>query len=349
MISVIALNLVIFIKVSLPKPVIYKGKNVAQWAADLNGGDQKTRDEATLAFKELRARAVPDLIRLLRGKDSWFRKEVFAFAPKLPSPIRRLLLRFVKPIYWPDVHHTAAIALGIIGPDAKEAVSLLDEALRDANLGVRTEAAFALAEIGKDAIPFLIADLKHPSPDVRHSAIYALFRMETNALPALPALMERFSDDYEHIRAAAAIAAGRTGQEGRKVLLQAIADKDGIARSTAINAAKMMHGADEFVPPLLVVLKDTGVTNRRAATLALGAVNPWKKEVVAAMIGLLDDADAEVRLGAVKNLGKAPWKAHAAIPSLNELLNDPDEPVRTAARETLDKINSTPALQPQSK
>ena len=344
MIFVIALNLAIFVKVSLPKPVTYNGKTVAQWAADLNGGDQKTRDEAASAFKELGARAVPDLMALLRGKDSWFRKKVFAVAPKLPSSIRRLLLSFAKPIYWPDVHLTAARALGIIGQDATEVVPLLDEALRGSDMGVSMEAATALGKIGKDSVPFLIRDLKHERAPVRHMAAYALGQVGTNAAPAIPALIERFDDADEYVRSSSAYALGQIGPEMIPAVLRAVEEKKGVARHTAILAA-MTRPIEEFVPPILAALKDEDATNRIAAAKALGVISWWRKEFIAAMIELLKDPDASVRLEAVKNLGRAPRKARAAIPALNELLNDPNEEVRTATRETLDKINSAPVPQ----
>ncbi len=349
MIFVIALNLVIFVKVSLPKPVIYQGKTVGQLAADLIAGDQKTRDDAAIAFKELGARAVPDLMRLLRGKDSWFRRKVFAFAPKLPLPIRRLLLRFVKPIYWPDVHLTAARALGIIGPDAKEAVPLLDEALRGKDIGVSMEAATALCRIGKVSVPFLIHALKNERAPVRHWAAYALGVMGTNAAPALPALIKCFGDTDASVRDTSASAMNNLGERARKAVLQVIVQREGVARRTAIGAATAMHAPNEFIPALIAVLKDDDATNRLAAATALGMMRFWTKEVVAAMTDLLKDLDASVRLQAVKNLGEAPWKARPAIPMLNELLNDPNEAVRTAARKTLDKINSAPVPKSEAK
>ena len=349
MIFVIVLNLAIFVEVFLPKPVTYNGKTVAQWAANLNGGDQKTRDDAASAFKELGARAVPDLTALLRGKDSWFRKKVFAVAPKLPLPIRRLLLRFVKPIYWRDVHLTAARALGMIGPYAKEALPLLDEALRGADASVSMDAATALSNIGKDSVPLLIRDLKHERGLVRHRAAYALACAGTNSLPALPALVERLGDSEEYVRSASVFALRGLGEEGRKAVIQVIRERNGVARRVAIGAATTMHPVNEFISSILTVLKDDDATNRLVAASALGAINLWKKEVVAAMTDLLKDPDASVRLEAAKNLGKAPWKARAAIPALTGLLNDPDEAVRTTARETLDKINSTPVPQGQAK
>lgn len=350
MILAVALAVVAVVKITLPRPLIHKGKTVEQWAADLNAGDQKARDEAAGVFKELGARAVPDLITLLRGQDSWFRKKVFAVAPKLPSPVRRLIFRTMKPVYWPDVHIVAARALGIIGPDAKEAAPLLNEALRQIDVPLLNEASIALGKIGKDSVPFLINDLEHRSQLVRHAAAYGLAVAGTNSLPAIPALVERFGDSDESVRSSASFALSCMGTSAVPAVLQAIRERKGLARRTAIGAATTLHSPNEFIPALLAVLKDDNdATNRLTAATALAVMRYWKKEVVAAMIDLLKDPDASVRLRAVKNLGETPWKAHAAIPALNELLNDPNEEVRTAARETLEKINSAPVPQAQAK
>ena len=50
-----------------------------------------------------------------------------------------------------DVRAEAAVALAIIGPEAKDAVPELRIALSDPEIDVRAEAAFALGEIGPAA------------------------------------------------------------------------------------------------------------------------------------------------------------------------------------------------------
>ena len=76
-----------------------------------------------------------------------------------------------------SVRSNAAIALGNIGEDAKDAVPALIQALQDQNSEIRYHAAMALGEIGSgaaDAVSALIQALQ--DQDVRVIAAYALGR-----------------------------------------------------------------------------------------------------------------------------------------------------------------------------
>ena len=66
--------------------------------------------------------------------------------------------------------------LGLIGPEAKDAVSALIRALRDKNGWVRASAASALGYIGegaKEAVPALIPLLQDEDATVRANVTYA--------------------------------------------------------------------------------------------------------------------------------------------------------------------------------
>jgi len=90
----------------------------------------------------------------------------------------------------------AARILGEIGPQAKDAVAPLTDALRDSEREVRQNAATALGYIGKAAAP------------------------------AVPALAGALSDKDWQVRRAAALALGRTGsKDAEKPLKQAQKDK----------------------------------------------------------------------------------------------------------------------------
>ena len=69
-----------------------------------------------------------------------------------------------------------------IGPEAKEAVPVLIDALKDENIYVRRRAALVLVKIGpeaKAAVPALIDALKDKDKDVRSNAAEALGEINT--------------------------------------------------------------------------------------------------------------------------------------------------------------------------
>ena len=75
------------------------------------------------------------------------------------------------------VRFRAAEALGMLGPQAKQAVPALAEALKDEDAGVQVAAALALPEMGpaaKEAVPALTEALKDSDPTVRQYAERAL-------------------------------------------------------------------------------------------------------------------------------------------------------------------------------
>src|SRR5438105_2151735 len=71
----------------------YQGKSVKTWTSQLYSTSQQERDAAVAALKTLGSNAVPDLILVLQSKDSFFRAQAWANAPKLPLRLRLLLLR----------------------------------------------------------------------------------------------------------------------------------------------------------------------------------------------------------------------------------------------------------------
>jgi hypothetical protein len=84
-----------------------------------------------------------------------------------------------------SVRAWAALALGEIGPDAKEAVLVLIKLVRDPEEGCRNDACIALGDIGpaaKDALPALRIALNDPSKDVRQFAKLAIDKIQMRKL-----------------------------------------------------------------------------------------------------------------------------------------------------------------------
>jgi len=123
---------------------------------------------------------------------------------RLDSHIRDLISRLMRGKYARsnfDERPKAAWALRQIGPDAKAAVPLLIEALKDPNEELRREAATALGFIAyeaKEAIPALIAAAEDPSPRVRFSAIGALGAL-CPGKEAIPTFIRALGDDSEKL------------------------------------------------------------------------------------------------------------------------------------------------------
>ena len=157
---------------------------------------------------------------------------------------------------------SVAEALGLIGPDAKDAVPALVEALKDENINVRRYAAGALGQIGsnaKEAVSALVQALKdnndgvrryeetwlHPKKEdgpsrLRRSIVEALDRIGPEAKEAVPLIVRSLKDDYDpNVRVAAAEALGEIGSEAKEAvsaLVEALEDFDSEVSQRAVEA-----------------------------------------------------------------------------------------------------------------
>lgn len=108
----------------------------------------------------------------------------------------------------------AAEALAAIGARSVPALSL---ALGDSRESVRQGAAIALGKLGeesRDAVPALVGALADPKENVRWCAVNALGAVGPAAAPAVPAIREALHDRDEDVRRGAALALERIDPPG---------------------------------------------------------------------------------------------------------------------------------------
>jgi serine/threonine protein kinase len=120
-----------------------------------------------------------------------------------------------------SVREWAAVALGHLGPSAKDAVTALRAALKNTMSGIRDWAAAALGGIGpdaRDAIPDLVGALKDESRFVRGAAAAALGAMGPSAKDVVPDLVAALRDENANVRWRAAAALGEIGPEARAAI-----------------------------------------------------------------------------------------------------------------------------------
>ena len=118
----------------------------------------------------------------------------------------------------------ALTALELIGPKVQGVVAGVAAALKDADAGIRKDAAQLLSRFGsnaKDAVEALAAALRGDKVDGnREAAATALGRIGAAARAAVPDLAAALKDKHAATRAAAAFALGRLGAEAVPALPQ---------------------------------------------------------------------------------------------------------------------------------
>jgi HEAT repeat protein len=156
----------------------------------------------------------------------------------------------------------AAVALGELGSDARQAVPALVAALGRDDADTRRAAAAALGRIGPGAIPALLEVLTSgnksfspeptatassgPEPTTTRTRREAAEALGAIGIPAIPALIEALGDPGPPVRRAAARALGRLGPAAKKAvpaLLRTASDPQPEVRDTAAQALRQIRGS----------------------------------------------------------------------------------------------------------
>lgn len=350
------------------EPVVYRGQPLKVWCVLAYQGNTNAVD----VLKELGTNAMPDLIRLLRERDSFVRRQTWTHLPRLPLPVRRTIAQKYAPPQAEVVREAAARALGRLGAGAAPAITGLAKALRDKEGRVRTEAASALGSIGHDSVPALINALDDNDARTRQAAAYALGQMGAEAEAAVPALSRSLNDQDQTVRDSAAYSLTAIGTPGFLALIQASGQvqepartvatrmltnsylthfravsefylmvQDGLParRKQALEALRAIRIASSLaIQASLSALDDPATEVRLAAIQTLGARAGTNQHAVQALITCLNAESPRIREEAARALGNIGEAARAAYPELSRRVQDTEESVSMAAREAMDKI-----------
>ncbi|GEM_PF-605545 len=241
-----------------------------------------------------------------------------------------------------DVQHGAIESLGRIGPGAKSAVDALVRKMLDANSDfvVLGEVYEAIGQTGTPAIPALFDAVKRGKTPVQERAAHALGGMGT---PAVTHLMAALKKRNPYVRSVAADALGNIeppAHDAVDALIGLIKDPSDDVRFRAYESLAMIGDA-KALGVMLIAAKDDDEWMRSTAAMALGAIRPVNAEAINALIALLHDKESLVRRGAIMALGEIGPKAQRALPELDRISKNDDEPdTREMARDACTRITS---------
>jgi HEAT repeat protein len=227
--------------------------------------------------------------------------------------------------------------------------------VRDPKLKLRerVEAARMLNKLGPRAssiVPDLMAQLNRlrgtEHEALQEEIIETLGKIGTPARVSLPTLATntgRSLDlDLAVKRASDKIIQADDSQD-IAALLQQLGSRDaGLRLRSAKTLGNLKANALIAVPSLTQLLADTDGDVRRAAGGAIRAIQPDAKpsrELLAAYVLDLKDPSDDIRLLAVRALGRFGANASSSISALEPLLSDPDRDVRKAAADAILRIS----------
>jgi HEAT repeat protein len=192
----------------------------------------------------------------------------------------------------------AVDALERMGPEAKDAVSALIEALDEPGVFGRFTVPMALANIGSAAVPEITRAMhEHGSARVRSGCAKALGFMGPAAGEAADALQKSLHDSDADVRMAAAESLGRIGHE---------------------NAADRVSMLEEAV-------SDSDESLKGRAIRELGQIGPAAKNATPTLRAALRDSKPGIRLDAAYSLWRTDRNAEEVVPVLAQLLEVPTE------------------------
>lgn len=217
--------------------------------------------------------------------------------------------------------------------------------LKQGNNSERTEAAWKLGDSWMkrtpEVVPTLIEALKDPYPKVRANAAGALSRIGEEARPAESALRATLNDPYGQavLNAARALRSLKVPDEKLiPVVRKVLNDKKGTTRMDAVRLLRAMGLKNrEVIPTIVSVLSDPVAQARKDALKMLNEMKlkSVPKEVAGSVIELLKDSDEEVRWQAALFLGNSYIPIPNAQAPLIDALNDPSDTVIGVAARAL--------------
>jgi len=255
---------------------------VTELTKGLGSSDEAMQTAAAHGLEKLKAPpalVAPALVAVADDPDPTVRGNVISALASLGPEI---VPHAVKALDNPKLRGLAIQVLGKLGPQGKEAVGPLTDALKDASPEERANIHFALAAIGPDAAPateMLIVATTDEDEGVRHSALRALKQIGAGASAAKDRLMElEAEDEFESVAAA--------------VVLAAIAPND-------------PEVVAEIMPMLTEGLSNPDVRIRLECVEALGSLGPAAASAAPALKAAADDdASMEVQAAAQAALSK---------------------------------------------
>lgn len=330
-------------------------QSVSALTAALKDRDPLVRAHAVRALGRMgdaaKGSAEP-IAQLLADTDETVRRAT-VLALREIKPDRKLMLPLIGKLLERSGPSTRTLILSVLAEQGKEAVPALKEAL--ANPEARYWACLVIAEIGPDAketVPELLQAVKDEQPEVRHEALMALAATGDTSQATLDAAIAALADRENSVKYAAAYLLGSAGEAAAKAASQIqplLRSDDPFLRTVAAWSLCKSNGNNQQVYAqsldiLLRALEDQDRNVRLAAIEAIDDLDPEPSQVLPGLIKAFEIQDGMIATNvadALVDMGKD------AVPAVAAELKNPK--LRRAAVVVLGRIgpdakDAVPAL-----
>jgi HEAT repeat protein len=254
------------------------------------------------------------------------------------------MLLIPLPVAAEEDDDTLARQLGKVVRDPRQTVEVRIEAARMlSKLGLRAGAAVP------DLMNVLNTLRGQELESLQESVVETLGQLGYSSRAALPSMAKtagRSIDLDLALKRSTDLIITSADSQNVNALVSQLRSRDSSQRIRAVKALGNLGPAARFaVPNLLDVLNDPDGDVRRAAIAAIRQIVPDAKPteaIIRALAADLTDPDPNVRLIALRALGRSGQAAAAASSAIDALRNDPDPDVRRAAADALSRILGGP-------
>ena len=299
------------------------------------------------------AAAVPGLVRALRDQDNWVSAKAAEALGQMGESADATIAALVRSLGHlnPEVRRNAAHALGNLGAaGAATGTSLaLEEAARDEDGGVRSQAILALGTIGCStpaSVEVVLTGFQDADPLVRAAAVVSVGQWGEPSEAILSGLAPLLEDANDQVKVEAIKVltklAGATPAVIDGLCRRLLEDDSALVQAhAALALGKLGPAAVAAGGPLLHAAQTGEVSVREQAMRAIAMIQP--PETTQAFAVGLKDACADIRKMASAGWMNAAAIPDEAIPALVEALRDPEVQVRANAANALARLDAIPA------
>lgn len=241
---------------------------------------------------------------------------------------------------------SAALALGHLGHEARNALPSLRIKLEHEDPYVRLGAAIALARIehdGEGLVEILSTGLNHPEEGIREEAIEVFLQLRPSGEAILPGIIEglRNPGNYQQIPGEMLSMVAAMGPEAEPALphLLGLLAVPWVGRDIMEVLPKI---GPKAIGPLTELIQNGDPLAQHRSVEAIGLMGVEAEKAVPMLIQLLKNGSAGLRIKAAEALGNIGPRAAEAVPLLSGVLQDRDIALRLRAKEAIAKIQGEP-------
>lgn len=288
-------------------------------------------------------RLVPGLIPLLSSESTTIRFEAATAIGRIGPAALKAVPELTKRLSdaSPLVQHAVIDSLRQIGPEAKTASGAIRSALETCSPAVEMAALRALYRLGdrnEEIIARLVDGLNATQSATRSEASWALLDIGPAALPAIATKLPTLSAQGQMAALDVIIQFGPLGRhEAIDFASLLSSDNPMLLRRAAIALEQLRACDDASQARLLALTKHSDVSVRAASIAALGTCEPDEK-ILTALGTALDDKDVSIRLAAVAALAEGKNHSPAVLDRLTACLKDSDGAVAVSAAHALMQV-----------